>query len=391
MLLLVIFAVWITTAMHLLQISLQNFKNYREEQFSFPGKITSLVGNNGAGKTNVLDAIHYLSFCKSYFNAIDQYSIHHHAEGFSITGRFRLSEEGSSDQVHCTVRKGLRKVFKVNGKELDRLADHIGTIPAVMISPYDNLLIDGGSETRRRYIDMVISQFDRVYLDDLISYNRALLQRNTLLKQMGFEIRFDPALLSVWDEQIITHGQRIFAARHAFIAAFVPVFRELYQHLSGDAEPAGIEYSSHLDGITSPEFLLTESLEKDRQARYTTTGVHKDDLQLTLSGMPVKRFGSQGQQKSFIVALKLAQFVYLTRQLKIKPLLLLDDIFDKLDRTRVERMMDLVSNDQFGQIFITDTNVQRIEAIFSAISADTDVIEINNGFATHQKISKYAG
>jgi DNA replication and repair protein RecF len=318
MLLLVIFAVWITTAMHLLQISLQNFKNYREEQFSFPGKITSLVGNNGAGKTNVLDAIHYLSFCKSYFNAIDQYSIHHHAEGFSITGRFRLSEEGSSDQVHCTVRKGLRKVFKVNGKELDRLADHIGNIPAVMISPYDNLLIDGGSDIRRRYMDMVISQFDRVYLDDLISYNRALLQRNTLLKQMGFEMRFDPALLSIWDELITEHGKRIFTARQIFVDAFGPVFQELYQHLSGDAEPAGLQYISQLEGVTNPASLLTDSLEKDRQVRYTTAGVHKDDLQLSLSGMPVKRFGSQGQQKSFIVALKLAQFVYLTRQLKMQ-------------------------------------------------------------------------
>lgn len=365
--------------MHLYQLHLQNFKNYSLENISFQGKITSLVGDNGAGKTNILDAIHYLSFCKSYFNVVDKDNITHGEEQFSITGKYRGSKESSGDTVACVVRKNHRKVFKVNGKEPDKLADHIGKIPAVIVSPYDNGLIDGGSDERRRYTDMVISQYDKVYLDDLIAYNRALLQRNVLLKQMAGNMRFDQLLLDPWNEQLVLYGSRIYERRKKFVDEFIPVFSGLYSHLSNDLEQSGIEYISQLHTQNDLMKLLQQSVEKDRMVKHTTAGIHKDDLQFTLGGVAVKRFGSQGQQKSFILALKLSQFTFLHRLLMIKPLLLLDDIFDKLDRKRIERLMELVSNDNYGQIIITDTNAQRIETIFSSIQAETDIITIVNG------------
>jgi DNA replication and repair protein RecF len=366
--------------MQLYQLNLQNFKNYREEYISFPGRITSLVGSNGAGKTNVLDAVHYLAFCKSYLNAVDAFSIRHNSDHFSVTGKIRYDNDRSADTVSCHVRRGQRKVFKMNGKELNRLADHIGNVPAVMMSPYDTVLIDGGSEERRRYLDMIISQFDKVYLDDLISYNRALVQRNALLKQMDRDIPYDPSLLSIWDEQIVTFGTRIYQKRAAFIESFAPLFEKIYQHISGDNELAGLMYMSHYqEENTQPMDILIRSLVKDRSARHTTTGVHRDDLCFMLAQVPVKRFGSQGQQKSFIIALKLAQFEYLQNMLNISPLLLLDDIFDKLDRERIERLMELVCDNHLGQILITDTNAQRIETIFNAVTADTDILRISDG------------
>ncbi len=369
--------------MHLYQLSLQGFKNYREIKLNFPGQITSIVGDNGAGKTNILDAIHYLSFCKSYFNTVDLYSINHNSEICSVAGKLRNSPESSSIEVNCVLKRGHRKAFRVNGKEVDRLADHIGKIPAVMVSPYDSVIIEGGSEERRRYIDMVICQFDKGYLNDLVAYNRALIQRNALLKQMAFDIRFDASWLSVWNEQLAEYGSRIYQRRNLFISDFVPVFRDIYSYLSGDAESSGIEYISHLREMTDPLLLIASNTNNDRNARYTTTGIHKDDLKFMLSDVPVKRFGSQGQQKTFIVALKLAQFRFLADLLNMKPLLLLDDIFDKLDRSRIERLMGLVSNHHYGQIFITDTNSQRIDTIFDSIKSETDIIKIHNGELIH--------
>lgn len=365
--------------MHLYQLSVQNFKNYSSEQISFPGKITSLVGNNGAGKTNILDAIHYLSFCKSYFNTVDAFNITHGEDQFSVLGRYKGEDEGSSDTVQCVVRRNQRKIFKYNGKEIDRFSDHIGRIPAVMVSPYDTALIDGGSEERRKYIDVVISQYDKVYLDDLIAFNRALAQRNMLLKQMAGEIRYDPLLLEPWNELLIRYGTEIHRKRQIFVSDFTPVFNSLYQHMAGTHETSGISYTSQLEEEAGYRTLLLNSLEKDRYLRYTSSGIHKDDLILTLGGMAVKRFGSQGQQKTFILALKLAQFRFLHQTMRIKPILLLDDVFDKLDRERIERLMDLVSSNDFGQIFITDTNAARIELIFSSIRANTDILQVNNG------------
>ncbi len=374
--------------MHLYQLTLQHFKNYHFGQISFPAKITSFVGNNGAGKTNLLDAVHYLSFCKSYFNVVDAYSITHDQEHFSITGKFRGADHASTDTIHCHVRRNQRKVFRYNGKEVQRLADHIGRIPAVMVSPYDSLLIDGGSEERRRYLDMVISQYDKLYLDNLIAYNRALVQRNILLKQMAGEIRFDPHLLEPWDEQLVAYGEQIYRKRNDFISEFIPVFTGLYSHLSNASEASGIVYVSQLQQSADVLSLIKGSLERDRMMRHTTTGIHKDDLTLTLGGTTVKRFGSQGQQKTFIVALKLSQFSFLHKILHIKPILLLDDIFDKLDRGRVERLMDLVNNDHYGQIFITDTNAERIRTIFGAISADTDIFQVTDGEVKKAKVSR---
>lgn len=366
--------------MHLYQINIQQFKNYESEQISFPARITCLVGNNGAGKTNILDAIHYLSFCKSYFNVIDSCNIAHKADQFSITGKFRrIDIESSTDQAHCLVRRNQRKIFKYNGKDLERLADHIGRIPAVMVSPYDTTLIDAGSEERRRYIDMVISQYDRIYLDDLISYNRALTQRNSLLKQMAVGNYFDPLLLEPWDAQLAKYGAGIFEKRESFIQQFVPVFANFYQHLSDDAEMAGIEYLSQLRNGISMHDLLRTSAEKDRALRYTSAGVHKDDLTFTLAGVAAKRYGSQGQQKTFILALKLAQYHFLRDLLHIRPILLLDDIFDKLDRNRIEKLMEMVNTPDFGQIFISDTNEARIDMIFKSIGADMAILYVSNG------------
>jgi DNA replication and repair protein RecF len=365
--------------MQLYHLSVQFFKNYLAEQINFSGKITSLVGSNGAGKTNILDAVHYLSFCKSYYNLADSQNITHGEDRFSILGKFIHSPDDSSNSVHCVVRKNQRKVFKYNGKEVDRLADHIGRIPAVMVSPYDHVLIDGGSEERRKYLDVVISQYDKTYLDDLIHYNRALIQRNALLRQMAGEFRFDQTLLEPWDEQMIMLAHRIHAVRSAFVQEFIPVFNEFYQHLAGVSETSSIEYISQLFHPSGYRSILRQSVDKDRILKYTTTGIHKDDLNLLLSGANVKKFGSQGQQKTFILALKLAQFRFLSHALHIKPILLLDDIFDKLDRSRIERMMEIVNSNDFGQIIITDTNASRIESIFGSISAKTDIIEINNG------------
>lgn len=367
--------------MQLYQLDLQNFKNYREERLLFSGKITSLVGDNGAGKTNILDAIHYLSFCKSYFNVTDAYTVHHDESYCTVTGKFHVGSDRSDHTVHCFIRKGQRKVFKVNGKEVGRLADHIGKIPAVMVSPYDSVLIDGGSEERRRFLDMVISQFDREYLDHLISYNRAVLQRNALLKQMAADYRFDAGLLEVWDEQLATHGEPVFQKRRVFVDELVPLFNQYYRHLSGDGEPSGMLYESQLTDNVRFADLLGGALDKDRMARYTTTGVHKDELKLTLSDVPVKRFGSQGQQKSFILALKLAQCHLLVDRMNTAPLLLLDDVFDKLDRSRIERLMELVHDPMFGQIVITDTNAERINSIFNPLKAHTDIIRIHDGQA----------
>lgn len=373
--------------MYLFHLSLQDFKNYNFENVEFSAKITSLVGNNGAGKTNILDAIHYLSFCKSYFSAIDSFNISHKKNKFSILGKFSDRGGQSSETAQCIVRRNQRKIFKYNGKEVERLADHIGRIPAIMVSPYDHILIDGGSEERRKYIDIVISQYDRSYLNDLIAYNRALSQRNKLLKQMASEGHFDDVLMEPWNDHIIKHGKRIYTKRVDFISSFAPVFIELYRNLSGDAEGAGIKYMSHLFNELPFENLLKRAKEKDRILKHSTVGTHKDDLVFSLSGVPAKRFGSQGQQKTFIIALKLAQYSYLCTKMDKKPLLLLDDIFDKLDKERIERLMELVSGTQYGQIVITDTNALRIETIFSSTkSAKTDILQIDNG-----KVSKVGG
>ncbi len=366
--------------MYIRDLRLTNFKNYREAELRFTDKINCFVGSNGAGKTNLLDAIYYLSFCKSYFNPIDSQNIRHEEGFFAIHGIYLKNGDESTDKVSCVQKRNQRKQFMLNGKEYDRLADHIGLYPLVMISPYDRDLINEGSEVRRRYIDAVISQFDKIYLDDLISYNKALYQRNSLLKEFAERNYFDRNLLEIWDEQLIKFGTGIHLKRKNFIADFLPVFNQYFGIISGGREMVSIAYESQLHAHEFSQ-LMQGSVQKDRALRHTSAGIHKDDLIFNIGSYPVKRFGSQGQQKSFVIAIKLAQFEY-TRNIKgFKPILLFDDIFDKLDENRVTQLVQLVSQDSFGQVFISDTQYDRVAKLTATLPITHLVWEIENGSA----------
>ncbi|MCQ6959970.1 DNA replication/repair protein RecF [Mucilaginibacter aquariorum] len=362
--------------MYLQQLSFLNFKNYAEAEISLSEGVNAFVGNNGAGKTNLLDAVHYLSLCKSYFNPIDSQQIKQGADFFMINGVFE--KNGNKEVVACGVKRNQKKQFKRNKKDYQRLADHIGLLPLVMISPYDISIIIEGSEERRKFIDNVISQTDHNYLDELIAYNKVLTNRNALLRQIADTGRYDPELLAVFDEQLIASGTRIFQKRRNFMEIFTGIFNKHYQFISEDAEQVELIYESQL---LQDEFagLLKKSMERDRVLERTTTGIHKDDLQFNIHGMPMKKFGSQGQQKSFLIALKLAQYTFLTQKNGFKPLLLLDDIFDKLDDNRVTKLMQMVSNNDFGQVFITDTSMSRVEGVFEKINVGVKLFKVTEG------------
>ncbi len=361
--------------MYLKRLALTNFKNYGQSDFTFSERINCFVGNNSVGKTNLLDAVHYLSFCKSYFTSNDAQNIRHGEEFFAINGTYFRGSE-IPEQVQCIQKKNTRKHFSLNRKEYDRLADHIGNFPLVMISPYDNDLINEGSDVRRKYTDSVICQFDKLYLDDLINYNKSLAQRNALLKSFADGRYFDLAALEIWDEQLVALGQRIYDRRKEFLAQFIPVFRHYFAYISGASETVDIRYTSQLETGAFRD-LLSDARKRDQAAQYSTTGIHKDDLEFAIGGYPVKKFGSQGQQKSFVIAIKLAQFEY-TRKIKgFKPILLLDDIFDKLDDLRVQQLIKLVGDHSFGQVFLTDTSETRMRSIFDAMDIDHLIFEIS--------------
>jgi DNA replication and repair protein RecF len=362
--------------MWLKQLTLFNFKNYEEESISFLQGVNALTGDNGAGKTNLLDAIHYLSLCKSYFNPIDSQQIRKGFDWFMVQGAF--DKEEIEESVTCSVKRNQKKQFKRNKKEYSRLADHIGFFPLVMISPNDSVIITEGSEERRKFIDNVISQTDNSYLDELIIYNKHLQNRNSFLKQQALNRTFDPQLLEVLNEQLIRSGNVIFEQRRLFIKAFLPIFNELYSYLTQSLEPVELVYESQLQDATF-EDLIKQSLERDRLLERTTMGIHRDDLLFGVNGMPLKKFGSQGQQKSFLIALKLAQYRYLQDKKGFKPMLLLDDIFDKLDDKRTTKLMQMVSQDNFGQLFITHTSSEKIKEIFSEIDCALRVFEVENG------------
>jgi DNA replication and repair protein RecF len=366
--------------MYLQKLVLANFKNCREATLEFSDKINCFIGDNGAGKTNLLDAIHYLSFCKSYFNPVDTQNILLGENFFAIHGTY-LKNGDSPDVISCIQKAEQRKSFRINHKEYERLADHIGLFPLVMVSPYDRDLINEGSEARRRYLDGVISQFDKIYLDDLISYNKALAQRNALLKHFAEARTFDSGMLDIWDRQLTEYGHRIYDKRRDFLVSFTPIFQHYFGYISEGKEKVTLSYQSQLSERELDQ-LLAVSVERDRAARFTTCGIHKDDLDLLISGNPLKKFGSQGQQKSYVVAIKLAQFDY-TRQVKgFKPILLFDDIFDKLDDKRVHQIIRLVSENSFGQVFITDTQRSRIEQLFVKVDIGHRIFEIIEGITT---------
>jgi DNA replication and repair protein RecF len=362
--------------MYLQQLSVINFKNYSEAELVFSEGVNAFTGNNGAGKTNLLDAVHYLSLCKSYFNPIDSQQIKQGADFFIINGVF--NKNGGKETIACGVKRNQKKQFKRNKKDYQRLADHIGLFPLVMVSPYDISIIIEGSEERRKFIDNVISQTDSLYLDELITYNKVLINRNALLKRIADTGRYDPDLLAVFDEQLVASGNAIFKKRNAFMESFTGIFNRHYQFLSEGAEAVDLVYESQL---LADDFakLLKKSTEKDRVLERTTVGIHKDELQFAIHGMPMKKFGSQGQQKSFLIALKLAQYSFLYQQKGFKPLLLLDDIFDKLDDKRVTKLMQMVSNNDFGQVFITDTSASKVENIFKDIEVDLKLFNVTGG------------
>ncbi|MCR9174230.1 MAG: DNA replication/repair protein RecF [bacterium] len=360
--------------MHLQNLQLINFKNYEEAEIILSSGINCFVGNNGAGKTNILDAVHYLSICKSYMNVIDRQNIRFDQPFFSIQGTWNKEEQEIA--IHCAVKMGAKKVFRRNKKEYEKLADHIGQFPAVMISPYDRDLISEGSELRRKWMDGIIAQFDRKYLECIQRYSRVLEQRNALLKNMAEHRLFDRESIDVWNVQMIDLGHQIFERRKAFLDEFIPVFQKHYSAIGLDREEVTLEYKSQLHEHSMEE-LLEIYERKDAVKRYSNAGTHRDDLLFQIKGHPVKKFGSQGQQKSFIIALRLAQYEWLKQHLNTTPVLLLDDIFDKLDHTRVERLMQLVSDQFFGQVLVTDTDLERVEKIFSDSNLQCKLFRVN--------------
>ncbi|MCE3296263.1 MAG: replication and repair protein RecF [Crocinitomicaceae bacterium] len=359
--------------MHIKSLSLINFKNYRQAEFQFDAGVNCFVGKNGSGKTNILDAIHYLSMCKSYLNPVDKQNIRFGEHFFVIQGNWELDD--SEQEVYCGVKAGHKKIIKKNKLEYERLADHIGLFPSVMISPYDRDLIAEGSEVRRKWMDGIISQFDRSYLDLLVRYGKILDQRNALLKQFYENGFFQRESMEIWDEQLVPVGEEIFRKRKEFLTGFLPVFNEYYNFIGEAEEQVEIEYKSQLNDSPFAD-LLEMNRRKDAQSLYTNGGTHKDDLLFTIKSNPIKKFGSQGQQKSFIIALRLAQFDWLTKQLNKKPVLMLDDIFDKLDSGRVEKLISLVSQNIFGQVLITDTDVDRIRQLFEAVNVQYNLFEV---------------
>ena len=345
-------------------LSLINYKNFETASFTLDSKINCFVGNNGVGKTNVLDAVYHLSFGKSYFNPITTQNINHDAEFFVIDGIYEKNER--EEKVIVSAKRGQKKVIKRNGKVYERFSDHIGFLPLVIISPADRDLIIEGSETRRKFMDGVISQSDKNYLDTLIKYNKTLSQRNALLKYFNANHTYNPETLGIYNDQMTALGTVLYEKRKAFLEAFTPIFKKRYAAISGDKEEVKLKYKSQLNEASLDQ-LFTENIKKDRALQYTSVGTHRDDLSFKIESHPIKKFGSQGQQKSYLIALKLAQFDFIKAQSNTTPILLLDDIFDKLDESRVKQIIDLVNDENFGQLFISDTHADRTEAIVKEI------------------------
>lgn len=357
--------------MHISSLSLINFRNHADRKFDFDRGVNCIVGANGIGKTNVLDAIYYLSMCRSYLNSIDRQNIRFDEQFFVIQGNWYKNE--SEFNIHCGVKLGHKKTFRKNKKEYTRMADHIGQFPVVMISPYDVDLIKEGSEIRRKWIDGIISQFDAAFLSTLQRYNKVLDQRNALLKQQYENGFFQREPLEIWDEQLVRYADEIHLKRSDFIQELIPLFQQFYSVLSGNREEVVLQYESQLKEARLGD-LLIQAYPRDSRSTHTSVGVHKDDFSFLLNAQPVKKFGSQGQQKCFLIALKLAQFAWLKDRLSQTPVLLLDDIFDKLDNERVAQLMRMVSDNLFNQVIVTDTDEERVKRIFSSIDIMPNII-----------------
>lgn len=359
--------------MFLKELSLTNYKNFESLKFSFDTKIICFVGLNGVGKTNILDSIYHLSYTKSYFNPIPSQNIKHGETFFFISGKYMIHDK--EENILVSLKKGDKKIIKRNNKLYKKFSDHIGKIPLVLISPDDRNLIIEGSETRRKFIDGIISQTDKEYLNNLIDYNKTLKQRNALLKMFYDNSENIRKTIDIYDRQLSSDAQKIYDKRREFLNEFIPIFKSRYKELSNDKENVEIKHSSDISPDQNLYKLLKNSLEKDLRFQYTTKGIHKDNLNLNLDNFPIKKYGSQGQQKTFLIAMKLAQFDYLSK-LDSKPILLLDDIFDKLDDTRVKQIINLVNQEKFNQIFISDTNKTRSENIIKKVNKSYKIFEI---------------
>ncbi|MBP5380141.1 MAG: DNA replication/repair protein RecF [Bacteroidaceae bacterium] len=365
--------------MILTKLSILNYKNIAQADLSFSPGINCFIGQNGEGKTNMLDAIYFLSMCRSSFSNIDSTTIRHDADFMMLQGQYE-HEDGTPEEIYCGLKMGQKKVFRRGKKAYKRLAEHIGLIPLVVVSPSDSELISGGSEERRRFLDIVISQCDPAYIDALLRYNKALQQRNTLLKMEDAEP--DPELLSLWEEAMAREGEYIYQRRVYYVEQLIPTFQQYYNSISSGAEQVGLRYISHCQRGPLLE-VIQRDRHKDRAVGYSLHGIHKDDIEMTLGGYPIKREGSQGQNKSYLIALKLSQFDFLRRTVSnTTPILLLDDIFDKLDATRVEQIIRLVSGENFGQIFITDTNRDHLDQVLSHVQGEHKLFHVKGGTFT---------
>ncbi|MDR2065201.1 MAG: DNA replication/repair protein RecF [Prevotellaceae bacterium] len=360
--------------MYLKQISISNFKNIEQADLEFSQNLNCLTGNNGEGKTNLLDAVYYLSVTKSFFNSTDRQNIKHNENYFIIQGNFVRKD--NEEKIYCGVQNG-EKIFKRNNKQYSRFADHLGFLPLVMISPTDISLINDSGDERRRYINSVMSQLDIVYLENLVKYNRTLMQRNKLLKQ----IKEKNDIIAVFNEQLNDYAQTIYQKRKQFIEQIRNYFNQVYAQVSNDNEQVSITYKSDLNENSFIE-LLEKSFEKDCIMQHTTSGIHRDDIIMQMNGYPIKKIGSQGQQKTFLIALKLTQFNFFKQQTGISPVLLLDDIFDKLDLLRVQHLISLVAGNGFGQIFITDSNKTRLDKILEQQKNPFSLFNVEKGKIT---------
>jgi len=370
--------------MILKHISIINYKNIASADIDLSGKVNCFIGHNGEGKTNLLDAVYYLSFCRSAFTSVDSMVINHDQDFFVLEGEFLNKMADGEEQpisVYCGMKRGTKKHFKRDKKEYKRLSQHIGLIPIVFVSPSDTLLIDGGGEERRKLMDMVIAQYDRSYIETLANYNKALQQRNVLLKM---DEEPDAMLLDIWEQEMARNGEVLFEKRRAFVEELMPHFQNIYHQIAEGKEEVSLSYVSHCQRGPLLEVIRRDRM-KDRAVGYSLHGSHRDDLEMLLGGYPMKREGSQGQHKTFVLALKLAQFEFLKRSgSATMPILLLDDIFDKLDAHRVEQIVRLVSGDSFGQIFITDTNRDHLDQILSAGATDFKLFRVEQGNVVEQ-------
>ena len=364
--------------MILQKLSALNYRNLREVTLEFSPKLNCFIGDNGMGKTNLLDAVYYLSFCRSAFNPIDAQVLMHGQDFFVLEGHYHSDDNAQVEQIYCGMKRGQRKVFKRNQKAYQRLAEHIGLIPLVFVSPTDHTLITGSSEERRRFMDVVISQYNHSYIEHLMAYNKALQQRNALLRQ---DEEPDAQLLEIWEIEMARHGQQVFASREAFISQLNPVFLKTYQQVASATEQVSLTYTSHCQRGPLLDVIQRDRI-KDRAVGYSLHGIHRDDLDMQLSGYSIRHEGSQGQAKTFVLALRLAQYELLSKALSTKPLLLLDDIFDKLDSRRVEQIVKLVGTQQFGQIFITDTNRQHLDRMLDQYATEHHLFTVKNGKLT---------